>query len=127
MTCEELGSQPNWNTSILHTNSLLAAIPKRWKSKINGSAFKFQGTPCFSLVINKCITPRYNLYNWNKISSNKCFHCFNVDTLEHHLYYCPVSTKFWCEINNFLHNTISVKIHFSVCKILFGIFNYLYL
>ena len=57
MTCEELGSQPNWNTNILHTNSLLAAIPKTWKSKINSSTLKFQGTPCFSLVINKCITP----------------------------------------------------------------------
>ena len=41
LICEELGSQPNWNTNILHTNSLLAAIPKRWKSKINSSTFKF--------------------------------------------------------------------------------------
>ena len=194
MTCEELGSWPNWSTNILHTNSLLAAIPKRWKLKINSSTFKFQGTPCFGLVLNKCITPitkvtsrkvywdivkskttkptsieiwvdlfpflesvnwssiyklvykisnepylqsfqykilnrtvncRYNLQKWNKISSNKCLHCFNTDTLEHHFYYCPVSTKFWGEVNHFLHNTISVKINVSVCEILFGIFNYL--
>ena len=33
MTCEELGSQPNWNTNIIHTNSLLAAIPKKVEVK----------------------------------------------------------------------------------------------
>ena len=189
---EYLGSRPNWSTNILHTN--LAAIPKRWKLKINSSTFKFQVTPCFSLVLNKGITPftkvtsrkvywdivksktkrptsieiwvdlfpflesinwsslyklvykisnepylqsfqykilnrtvncRYNLHKWNKISSNKCLHCFNTDTLEHHFYYCPGSTKFWGEVNHFLHNTISVKINVSVCEILFGIFNYL--
>ena len=73
--------------------------------------------------LNRTVNCRYNLYKWNKISSNKCLHCLNVDTLEHHFYYCPVSTKFWREINHFLHNMISVKINFSVCEILFGIFN----
>ena len=50
-------------------------------------------------ILNKTVNCRYNLYKWNRISSNKYLHCLNVDTLEHHFYYCPVSTKFWCEIN----------------------------
>ena len=60
-------------------------------------------------ILNRTVNCRYNLYKWNKISSNKCLHCLNVDILEHHFYYSPVSTKFWCEINHFLHNMISVK------------------
>ena len=57
MTCEELHSQPSWNTNILHINSLLTAIPKCWKDKINSDVIEFQGRPCFGLVISKQIMP----------------------------------------------------------------------
>ena len=49
-----------------------------------------------------------------------------MDTLEHHFCYCSVSEKFWCEINGWLYNIISVKINLSMCEILFGIMNFSY-
>ena len=67
MTGEELRSQPNWNSNILHINSLLAAIPKVWRAKINNNTFIFQGIPCFRLVINKSIIPI------SKVTSRKVY------------------------------------------------------
>ena len=73
MTCEKLRSQPNWNTNILYINSLLVAIPKAWKAKINNNAFIFQEIPCFGLVINKSIIPISNVTSrkvyWDTVKS----------------------------------------------------------
>ena len=66
MTGEELRSQPSWNSNILHINSLLAAIPKVWKAKINNT-FIFQGISCLGLVMNKSIIPI------SKVTSRKVY------------------------------------------------------
>ena len=76
-------------------------------------------------ILNGTVNCRYNLYiKWNKISCDKCLYYSNTDTVEHHFCYCSVSTNFWYESNKFLYKTISIKINFSVCEILFGIFSY---
>ena len=44
-----------------------------------------------------------------------------IDTIEHHLYYCPISLKFWNEVSLWLYDITKVKLNLTICEIIFGI------
>ena len=106
MTCEELKSQPSWNTNILHINFLLAAIPKAWKAKMNNNTFIFQGIPCFGLVINKSIIPI------SKVTSRKVY----WDTVKSKVKK-PTSLEVWLDLFPFLESVNWSSIYNLVYKI----------
>ena len=51
-----------------------------------------------------------------------CSFCHNnIDTLEHHLYYCDNTNVFWDRVNKWFMTVTQVKFNFSICQILFAI------
>ena len=77
-------------------------------------------------VLNRSINCRYNLYKWNVLTSGKCYYCPEIDTIEHHFYYCGISKRFWNNVYNWLHGIIRLSIDLSVCEILFGLVHFAY-
>ena len=106
MTCEELHSQPSWNTHILHINSLLTAIPKCWKDKINSEVTEFQGRPCFGLVISKRIMPI------TKVTSSKVYWDAVNEKIKR-----PTVLKTWIDLFPFLENVNWSFVYSLVYKI----------
>ena len=77
-------------------------------------------------VLNRSINCRYNLYKWNVLSSSKCYYCPDIDTIEHHFYYCPISKSFWHEVYSWFQGITGCSIDLSVCEIIFGLVNFTY-
>ena len=194
-TPAELVQKFNCNTNFLSIYSMLNAIPKMWKLKINSTASNFVRSPNYSLilndnivaiekvtskkiyceivkgkikppsalatwlnlfpflenfnwqkayslvysitkepylqsfqykVLNRSINCRYNLFKWNVLSSGKCYYCPDIDTMEHHFYYCPISKNFWQEVYIWLRGITGCSIDLSVCEIMFGLVNFTY-
>ena len=74
-------------------------------------------------VINRTINCRYNLYKWKLLASGKCYYCEEIDTMEHHFYYCFISNQFWTELFQWLYQIVKNVVRLSVCEIMFGIIN----
>ena len=72
-------------------------------------------------VLNRTINCQYNLFKWHISVSSKCSYCVSIDTIEHHLYYCPISLKFWNEVSLWLYDITKVKLNLTICEIIFGI------
>ena len=77
-------------------------------------------------IINRTINCRYNLQKWNKVSCSQCLYCPEIDTLEHHFYYCTVSKTFWSRIMSWLYTAVSVRVDLTVCEVLFGVISHYY-
>ena len=75
-------------------------------------------------LLNRIINCRYNLCKWSVLPSGICNYCTEIDTIEHHFYYCSISRTFWSKVFNWLQNIMGCKIHLSLCEVLFGIINY---
>ena len=45
-------------------------------------------------ILNRSLNCNHNLTKWKIIQNDKCSYCEHIDTLEHYLYYCPVSESF---------------------------------
>ena len=75
-------------------------------------------------LINRTINCRYNLHKWKLLATSKCHYCQNIDTIEHHFYFCQTSRSFWNRVSIWLHKIIECFIDLSVCEVLFGIVNY---
>ena len=45
-------------------------------------------------IMNRIINCRDKLFTWKISLDNKCEYCNNIDTLEHHLFYCIESKKY---------------------------------
>ena len=72
-------------------------------------------------VLNRTINCKYNLLKWHISDSDNCIYCEAIDTIEHHLYYCPKSLKFWDVVKLWLHDITKVKFDFTICEVIFGI------
>ena len=72
-------------------------------------------------VINRIVNCRYNLYKWKIIDSPLCTYCSTVDTIEHHLFSCRSTLKFWHEVTKWTKKNLEVTLNFTICEILFGI------
>ncbi len=72
-------------------------------------------------IINRILNCNDKLFTWQIIDSRKCIFCSETDTIEHHLYGCVESRKFWCRVEKWLADSIEIKFHFTECEILYGI------
>ena len=72
-------------------------------------------------IINRTLNCNYNLFKWKILDHSTCNYCpLNIDTIEHHLYYCNKSKEFWEEIENWLEATLQTKFSFTICEVIFG-------
>ena len=72
-------------------------------------------------ILNRTLNCNYNLFKWNILEHCMCHYCpLEIDTIEHHLYYCPESKMFWENIENWLESTIKIKFSFTICEVIFG-------
>ena len=46
-------------------------------------------------ILNRILNNNYNLYKWKLKDSPICIYCDEIDTIEHHLFYCVRSSLFW--------------------------------
>ena len=67
-------------------------------------------------IVNRTLNCNYNLSIWKIIATNKCNYCAEVDTLEHHLYYCFVSKMFWKKVTKWLRELTNIRKHFQSVK-----------
>ena len=72
-------------------------------------------------IINRILNTNANLHRWNIKTTNKCTYCNEIDTIEHHLYYCKESRIIWEKLENWVFNQFGLKIKLTVCEILFGL------
>ena len=96
-------------------------------NKIHSLVYKVSKEPYLQSfqykIINRTTNCRYNLWKWNITSNARCLYCTEIDTIEHHFYYCSASTRFWNEVIQWLQNKINCSGVLSVCEILFGLIN----
>jgi len=66
---------------------------------------------------------KLKLFHWKIKDSPICNYCPEVDSLEHHLYYCDKTFKFWCTLQKWWANICQECKFIDVSKILLGIIN----
>ena len=74
-------------------------------------------------IVNRYLACRSNLYKWKKAESPICSYCNEIDTIEHHLYYCNTLQHFWDGLFSWLTSIYSIRIDLSMFDIIFGIPN----
>ena len=75
-------------------------------------------------LLNRLINCNFNLYKWKIKSEPYCDSCvIAIDTIEHHLFLCPLSKKFREEMEVWLNkqNNMPDRIQFTICEVIFGI------
>ena len=72
-------------------------------------------------ILNRTLNCNYMLEKWSIIDSNLCVKCKNVDTLEHHLYYCNETNKFWNKVNTWVNGIFETNYEITICEIMLGI------
>ena len=74
-------------------------------------------------ILNRTLNCRHNLCNWKITQSDLCNYCQDksVDTLEHHLVFCPISVEFWNSLKWWINDHMDVTFQFSTCEILLGV------
>ena len=63
------------------------------------------------------------MFNWKEEEIPVCSYCKTelIDTLEHRLFHCGESRKFWSPIVQWLTDNLGLTFMFTVCEILLGI------
>jgi hypothetical protein len=74
-------------------------------------------------ILHRKINCNYQLYVWKVKDSPACSFCQESDTIEHHLFICPKSRKFWDDLCYWLYNKLGIHVRFALCEIIFGFFN----
>ena len=72
-------------------------------------------------VLNRILNCNDRLYKWKIKNNNKCDYCEEVDSIEHHLYYCTISNQFWKQLKSWTISNLNLGIELTVCEVLFGI------
>ena len=72
-------------------------------------------------ILHRTINCRYNLWKWNVSPNGTCQYCSEIDTIEHHFYYCVAAKQFWNEVLNWFESMINHTVVLSVCEVLFGV------
>ena len=72
-------------------------------------------------ILNRILNCNDRLYKWKIKNNNKCDYCEEVDIIEHHLYYCTISKKFWNQLKSWMINNLNLGIELTVCEVLFGL------
>ena len=72
-------------------------------------------------IINRILNNNENLYNWKISQNSECCVCGEIDSIEHHLYYCKDSKLFWKKLKNWMLINLEFGFELTVCEILFGV------
>ena len=72
-------------------------------------------------IINRILNTNEKLFTWNLKNSNKCTFCNNIDTIEHHLYYCRASGHMWDCLQKWINTNLRINFKLTVCEVLFGL------
>ena len=72
-------------------------------------------------IINRILNNNENLHRWKISKNNECYLCGEVDGIEHHLFLCEHSKKFWKSLNKWMLEVFEFCVEFTVCEILFGL------
>ena len=71
-------------------------------------------------IINRVLNCKERLYKWKITDNNKCYTCEEVDSIEHHLFYCKQSITFWLNIKKWMISNLDFGFEFTICEVLFG-------
>ena len=72
-------------------------------------------------VLNRIINCKQNLHKWKIKDCPNCTNCREEDTIEHHLFQCIDSNKFWTDFRKWIIQTFQIRVDkYTVCEIIFG-------
>ena len=72
-------------------------------------------------ILHRILNCNEKLYKWKIKPNDRCDECGEVDSIEHHLFYCKTSTKFWNQLKNWSTCNLGFSIELTVCEVVFGI------
>jgi len=72
-------------------------------------------------LLNRILPCNYKLSIWGLSSTSCCNVCNNVDTQEHHLFYCNETRAFWQFIEKWLQDLYQVYIPLKITDVMFGV------
>ena len=94
-------------------------------SKLFSLSFKVIKEPYFQSfqykVLNRIINCKDKLYTWRITDNNNCVYCNDIDTQEHHFFYCNESTNFWKLVSKWTKENLDTSFNLTICEIMFGI------
>ena len=74
-------------------------------------------------VLNRIINCNDILYKWKIKKSFECDYCKEIDTIEHHLFFCKASKEIWDKLQIWLKSNMNINFPLTVCEVIFGIPN----
>ena len=75
-------------------------------------------------ILHRILNCNEKLYKWKIKPKDECDECGEVDSIEHHLFYCKISTKFWKQLKDWSICNLGFSIELTVCEVIFGIPTY---
>ena len=70
-------------------------------------------------IINIILNSKERLHKWKIMDNNKCYVCDEVDSIEHHLFFCKISKIFWIDVKKWMVVTLDFGFEFTICEVLF--------
>ena len=74
-------------------------------------------------ILNRISNCNDILYKWKIKESPICDYCTEIDTIEHHFFFCRKSSDIWDKLQNWLKHNLSINFPLTVCEVIFGIPN----
>ena len=72
-------------------------------------------------ILNRILNTNENLHKWKILNLSECKSCGEVDVIEHHLFYCNTSQRFWLRLKDWMIDNVGYGIELTVCEVIFGI------
>ena len=73
-------------------------------------------------IVHRILNCNKNLYNWKIKESPECIYCNDIDSIEHHLFYCKNARLLWKDIYKLLNRIFKPNLKEpGVCEIIFGV------
>ena len=72
-------------------------------------------------ILNRILNTNENLHKWKILNSSECKFCGEVDVIEHHLFYCNISERFWIRLKDWMIDNVGYGFELTVCEVIFGI------
>ena len=68
-------------------------------------------------ILKRILNCNDKLYKWKIKPNNKCDVCREVDSIEHHLFYCKISTKVWNQLKDWMVGGLGFGIGLTVARL----------